>query len=95
MINYYVDIDGTLTKEAEGWGNKAYSSRTPNYSVIEYVNNLPSDIYITLWTSRYSEDREVTEKWLKENNVRYDRIIFDKPQYDLLIDDKTLNPSEI
>lgn len=92
MKNIYVDIDGTLTLETEGWGDRVYSKRTPNIPVIQYVNNLSLYEHITIYTSRHEEDRRVTERWLKKHGVVYHKIIFNKPQFDLLIDDKTLNP---
>lgn len=95
MRNIFVDIDGTLTNETEGWGNKAYSERTPKHYIINIVNDFAKHDNITIWTSRFEEDREVTVKWLKDNKVMYNNIIFGKPQYDLFIDDKTLNPSEM
>ena len=34
---------------------------------------------IILLTARSSEVRDMTEKFLRENNIRYDHIIFDVP----------------
>lgn len=93
--NIYVDIDGTLTVESEGWGEKAYSTRTPKLSVIRMVNDLAKKEHITIFTARYEEDREVTVRWLKKHGIQYHALVFNKPQYDLLIDDKALNPMDI
>ena len=30
-----------------------------------------------------------TEVWLKKNKIKYDKIIFSKPAYDIMIDDKS------
>ena len=88
----YVDIDGTLTLETEGFGNQAYQERTPILPAIDSINKLKKEGYqIILWTSRFSEDKTVTEQWLKSYGVKYDRIIFDKPFYVAFIDDKSWN----
>lgn len=90
------DIDGVLTIETEGFGELVYSSRTPNLENISIVNCLFSKGHqITLFTSRYSEDLVVTTNWLKKYNVNYHSLLFDKPKYDLLIDDKCINVKDI
>jgi hypothetical protein len=88
-----VDIDGTLTVESCGWGKHVYMTRTPRWDVIAIVNALydSKKHTITLWTSRFSEDREITELWLKAHGVHYHVLEFDKPYYDLQLDDKSYN----
>lgn len=89
----YVDIDGTMTMECEGFGEKIYRSRTPRQDIIDAVNKLYDDgKFIVVWTSRFEEDRKVTMRWLKENRIKYHKLVMDKPQYDLLIDDKAISP---
>lgn len=90
----YVDIDGTLTVETEGYGNKLYSQRTPRRDVIKLVNKLSMDgNIIIIWTSRYIEDKMITRKWLNDNGVLFDNLLFNKPKYDIFIDDKAENPN--
>jgi len=85
---YCVDIDGVLTNEIEGHD---YANRTPNRVNIGRVNSLHrAGHIIKLWTSRFSEDRKVTEKWLEEHGVRYHSMLLGKPQYDFIIDDKAI-----
>ena len=82
------DIDGILTNETNGHD---YENRTPRLENIEKLNKLYYDgNYIYLFTSRFSIDENVTIKWLLKYNVKYHKIIFDKPQYDLFIDDKAI-----
>lgn len=84
-----VDIDGILTVETEGYGEIAYTNRTPQLDAIQIVNQQKGKgNTIILYTARYPEDKKVTVAWLKRYKVKYDRIIFGKLQYDLLIDDK-------
>lgn len=90
MKNIMVDIDGTLTIETEGWD---YEKRTPEPQMIKIVNEMYDSGYsIILWTSRFSVDKKVTKTWLKKYGVKYHNIIFDKPQFDFMIDDKCAPP---
>jgi len=84
-----IDIDGILTNETQGHD---YQNRTPNLENIKKVNELfNKGNHITLWTSRYPQDREITEAWLVNNGVSYNDLVLGKLQYDQLIDDKALN----
>ena len=87
-----VDIDGIITIETEGWGNEIYAKRTPNTATIKVIKNLRKDGHtITLFTARFTKDREATEKWLTEHGVEYDSLVMGKLQYDALIDDRAFN----
>jgi uncharacterized HAD superfamily protein len=87
-----VDIDGVLTNETEGWD---YAKRTPNKDNIRRVDDLfLAGHKIILFTARRLEDLEATKVWLDHYGVLYNHIIFDKPQYDYIIDDKALSPKE-
>ena len=97
---YAVDIDGTLTthKEYPQYYNispkemaEVYSIAEPNLEIIKkireiYINN----DRIILFTSRSDLFRIETENWLSRYNVPYDEIIFNKPFYNFIIDDKSL-----
>lgn len=87
---YYFDIDGTITNETEGWD---YKERTPRENIIKIINELydSGKYHIVLWTSRRPCDKIVTEQWMKENGVKYHKIKFDKPFFDLYICDKVKN----
>lgn len=83
---YYVDIDGTITVEVDGWD---YANRTPNESVITKLRKIHEEgTMIILWTARLHVDADVTESWLDKHNVPYDGLIFNKPYWDLYICDK-------
>lgn len=87
---FFFDIDGTITKETEGWD---YQNRTPEFEVIAKVNDMfLSGVYeIVYWSSRLEIDREVTEKWFIQNNVMYHKLILGKPFFDMYICDKAVN----
>jgi len=92
----YVDIDGTLTKETEGWGEATYLNRTPRLDVINSINKMYEfGDKIVLWTSRFCEDKEITIKWLKIHGVKYHRLILEKPSFDLYICDRVLNVKDL
>lgn len=92
----YVDIDGTLTVETEGWGVDVYTSRTPRQNVIDHVNCLyNSGNQIVIWTARFEMDRHITSLWLKKHCVQYHRLLMGKPKFDLYICDKVKNVEEI
>jgi len=46
-----------------------------------------SGVSIILQTGRIESEREVTIKWLAENDFAYDRLIMDKPRAVIYIDD--------
>jgi uncharacterized HAD superfamily protein len=86
---FYIDIDGILTKEIEGWD---YKNRTPNLENIKFCIDLyEKNHIIVLYTSRYKRDKKITKKWLKKYKVKYHKIKFRKPKYDFFIDDKAFN----
>jgi len=90
---FYFDIDGILTLETIGHD---YIKRTPNIKGILYCNKLINLGHkVILYSSRYKEDLEVTKKWLEKHNVQYTAIILGKPQYDYIVDDKSLSLNEL
>ncbi len=70
------DIDGTLVKHN---GYRTPEGDTLLEGVAEFLSSIPEKDMIILITARPAEFREVTEKFLAENNIRYDHIIFDAP----------------
>jgi len=93
-----VDIDGVLTtqnevpdfknktfKELEEW----FSCCKPNRIVIKKIANLGKENYILIHTSRNDFFKKCTINWLKKNKIKYNDIIFGKPYYNFVIDDKS------
>ena len=70
------DIDGTLVKH-NGYMTEEGDSLLDG--VAEFFASIPAEDMIILLTARSSNHREITEKFLAENNIRYDHIIFDVP----------------
>lgn len=97
VFNVCFDLDGTLTIEdvVINYSNVSYKEmyrkRTPRTEAIQMLNKLSKECVITIWTSRYENDRKVTEEWLKEHNVQYDKLIMKKPCADVYIHADAIN----
>lgn len=76
------DLDGTLVKhngyKIDGWD-------TLLDGVKEYIESIPSDDFILILTSRTDAYRERTLSFLKENNIRYDKILFNMPMGERIV----------
>ena len=92
-----MDLDGVITKKTGGWTSDYYSSCSPNTDTISLMKELNQRGYkIIIYTSRLeNEVRVETLQWLKEHGVPYDAIHFDKPLYDVMIDDKSLTIDQL
>ena len=95
-----VDIDGTLCSKTKG----NYENAEPYKEAINKINRLYNEgHYIILFTSRYmsqvSVDKEIvytigykfTFNQLKSWGVKFHELKMGKPEYDLIIDDKSYN----
>lgn len=87
----YVDIDGFLCTDEQG----QYKNAKPIQENIDRINKKYDDgelIYI--WTSRGTTTdinwRELTEKQLAQWGVKYHELLFGKPEYDEICDDKAM-----
>ena len=94
----FVDIDDTIcTHESDG----NYDNAIPLKDNIKKINNLFDDGHeITYWSARGSvtgiDWYDITYKQFKKWGVKYHNLILgQKPVFDLLIDDKVLNISDI
>jgi CMP-N,N'-diacetyllegionaminic acid synthase len=93
----YVDIDQTICNQPTR--TLDYRLAIPMMDRIEGINKLyDSGHTIVYWTARGTvtkvDWREVTEEQFKIWGVKYHGLIFGKPAYDLLIDDKAINAIE-
>ncbi len=93
------DLDNTICTT-----NKSnYKSSKPNKKAIRTVNQLyRKGFMIKIYTARYmgrnsenvnlakKQGRKLTVKQLKNWNVSYHKLIFGKPSFDILIDDKSI-----
>lgn len=93
-----IDLDGTLCEQVD---LKNYFTAPPKIDVIKTVNQMWCDGWeVVIYTARgmntYKGNlvdinknlRDGTEKWLSENRVCYDELVFGKPFGDVYVDDK-------
>ena len=99
-MNIFVDIDETICFY-EGVDRLGYKNAIPNYDNIDKINKLYNeDNHITYWTGRGSVSQvdyyTLTVKQLEDWGCKYHELsVGDKPDYDLLICDKTKRIEEI
>lgn len=70
------DLDGTLAL----FGNanpydRDFLKDKPNEPILNIINNLEPHIRLIIVSGRNGKYKEVTEKWLAENNILYDKLI--------------------
>ena len=80
------DIDGTIVKHN---GYKLDGHDTLLDGAKDFLSNIPDGDMIVFITSRTDEYRQLTVDFLKENEIRYDHIIFNAPYGErIIINDK-------
>ena len=89
----YIDIDETICQSPD---KPNYTTSTPIYENIQKANKLYDEGHlIVYWTARGTGTginwADITKKQFKEWGVKYHDLKFNKPNYDLFIDDKNLN----
>lgn len=87
----YCDIDGVLFKQKTN-----YYDIEPIKSNIDKLNKLYDEgNTIILYSNRGGitgiDWRELTESQLKQYGIKYHKLTFDKPYYDVFIDDRAYN----
>lgn len=100
------DLDDTLCYRTQSDGGvEKYKTCRPFHDKVDLVNRLYGQGHeILIYTARgmswfkgdikacYDNLYDFTFKQLKDWGIKFDKLIMGKVHYDLLIDDKTLNP---
>lgn len=73
---WILDLDGTLVKHN---GYKIDGFDVFLDGAKEFLGSIPEGDMVLILTSRTEEDKEITERFLSENGVRYDHIIYNVP----------------
>lgn len=76
------DLDGTIVKH-NGYKTDGYD--TLLIGAREYISSLPKEDKVIIFTSRTDEVKESTLKFLRDNNIRYDEILFNMPMGERII----------
>lgn len=73
---WILDLDGTIVKH-NGYKIDGFDSFLDGAK--EFLDSIPEGDMIIFLTSRKETQRELTERFLAENGVRYEHIIFGVP----------------
>lgn len=92
----YIDIDETICRTPD---SRDYSIAVPLIENITKANKLYDEgNTVIYWTSRGTgtgcDWKDITEKQLRNWGVKYHKLKFGKPVYDLFIDDRCMNTKD-
>lgn len=83
---WILDLDGTIVKH-NGYKTDGVDSLLPG--AIDFLNSIPPKDMVIFLTARKSEYKDMTEKFLRDNGIRFDFIIYDAPYGErILVNDK-------
>lgn len=83
---WILDLDGTLVKH-NGYIIDGYDSFLPG--ALEFLESIPKSDMIVIITARTEEYKEMTEGFLKSNDIRFNKIIYGAPYGErILINDR-------
>ena len=81
IINYLIDIDGTVTEDVPNEEPERMLSCKPYPDALEILNKWFKEGHIiTFFTSRTEEHRNYTETWLKNHGFKYHGLLMNKPR---------------
>ena len=79
--NYLIDIDGTICDDIPNEEPERMATANLYPDALKILNKwYDQGHYITFFTSRIEEHRNVTENWLKENGFKYHGLLMGKPR---------------
>lgn len=76
------DLDGTIVKHN---GYKLDGQDTLLSGAKEYIDGIPEEDKVIIFTSRTDEYKEQTLSFLSENSIRYDEILFNMPMGERIV----------
>ena len=81
------DIDGTLVKH-NGYKIDGFDTLLPGVKEF-FETNIREEDFVLLVTARKTEYKDITEKFLLDNHIRFDKILYDLPTGErVLINDR-------
>jgi len=79
--NYLIDIDGTICDDIPNEQPERMLTANVYPEALKTLNKWYEEGHIiTFFTSRLEEHRQVTEKWLNDNQFKYHGLLMDKPR---------------
>ena len=92
------DLDNTLCISIRKNHPEDILKLKPIKKILNIIKELKKHGHeIVIFTSRDTCDknaRKLTEQWLKKYKIPYNKLITNKPHYDILIDDRVFNPHQ-
>lgn len=83
---WILDLDGTVVKH-NGYKNDGKDTLLDGAK--EFLSQIHDEDMVIFVTSRKKEYSSITEKFLKENQIRYDHIIYEAPYGErILVNDR-------
>ena len=76
------DLDGTLVKHN---GYKLDGKDTLLEGAKEYIRSIPAEDKIVIFTSRTDVHKAETLRFLEQNGIRYDEILFNMPMGERIV----------
>tara|TARA_B100001093_G_scaffold429545_1_gene424844 strand:- start:935 stop:1237 length:303 start_codon:yes stop_codon:yes gene_type:complete len=83
-----IDLDGTICSEEKQFSRALAKIKDGAKESLEILRD--KGYKIIIYSARTWAEYEMTENWLKANEVPYDQIILGKPQGDYWIDDRAI-----
>ncbi|MEC8602960.1 MAG: phosphoheptose isomerase [Bacteroidota bacterium] len=81
IMNYLIDIDGTITEDVPNEEPERMLTCKPFPDALEILNKWYEEGHIiTFFTSRTEEHRAYTEKWLETHGFHYHGLLMGKPR---------------
>ncbi len=81
VINYLIDIDGTITEDVPNEQPERMATCEPYPDALDMLNKWYDEGHlICFFTSRTEEHREVTAIWLKQHGFKYHSLLMGKPR---------------
>ena len=79
---FIIDIDGTVCEAVSNEeGEAKMRIAKPFDDSIKSVNRLFDEgHYVCFFTARTDEHKQATEDWLRKNEVRFHRVVYNKPR---------------
>jgi hypothetical protein len=93
-MRFVFDLDETI---CTNYGTSDYTKSKPSYIMVGIINKLyEKGHYIEIRTARGKSSgkdwRKLTKKQLKDWEIKFHKLSFNKPSADFYIDDKALTP---
>tara|TARA_R100000008_G_C3574127_1_gene164092 strand:+ start:1093 stop:1407 length:315 start_codon:yes stop_codon:yes gene_type:complete len=81
MINYLIDIDGTITDDVPNEEPERMETCLPYEGSVDQINQWYDEGHtITFFTSRTDAHKEITETWLEKHGYKYHNLLLNKPR---------------